>query len=410
MPLGHSKDTKHGDVLMYVKGIWHKFKKCWFCITLIACFSIAITLLFFMDYYNIEGYNYVYNDVANNFEKWYNPFFNQRFVFEMTWKGRAFYLVFLWLVIIETIIGSEKILEEKIKSRKAMLSSLIFALIPLIYIIAVNFFGLDLTILKIGHSLGIRSITPEKTPWDFLYFHWPLSCEYFIFAISFICAIILAYKTLGLKSFSISAVFLLGISIVYMLDTIYPHGVFKPFQAFVLPTAATAAAFFDLLGYRTILTFPVKYMDSKLTSLTVIGNGGKSASVAIAWACAGVHSLLLYVLIILVFFKRIDASVLRKTIYFVVGLFGTYFVNVLRIFSIVLVMLKYGRDAGYTFHDIYGELYFFTWIFLYIALIAAIQRFMLVERVRNILRKIGLLLKTVQSKITSRFKASETQN
>ena len=86
-----------------------------------------------------------------------------------------------------------------------------------------------------------------------------------------------------------------------MLDTIYLHGVFKPFQAFVLPTAATAAAFFDLLGYRTILHFPVKYMDSKLTSLTVIGNGGKSASVAIAWACAGVHSLLLYVLIILLF-------------------------------------------------------------------------------------------------------------
>ena len=83
---------------------------------------------------------------------------------------------------------------------------------------------------------------------------------------------------------------------------------------------------------------------------------------------------------------------------------------VLQLLGRVLVMLKYGRDAGYVFHDIYGELYFFTWIFLYIALIAVIQRFMLVERVRNILRKIGLLLKTVQSKITSRFKESETQN
>ncbi|MEM1539919.1 MAG: exosortase/archaeosortase family protein [Candidatus Bathyarchaeia archaeon] len=361
-------------------------KKYWFHVTLIISYCLPIFLLLFLDYYNVEGYNYVYNPATQSFEKWIpcNVFFNQNFVFEATWKGRMFYLFFIWLIFIESVIYWNELIDVKPKSCFLAIASLTFALIPTVYIMAVNHFGLDLMVLKVGFNLGIRAITPEGYPWDFLYLQWPLSCEYIVLAVFFISAATLAYGLKGLKFFSISFVLIAGIGAVYMFDTIYPFGVFKPLQAFALPTAATAAAILDLLGYKTILKFPA---NSSLTSShlprLIIWNEKAFAAADIGWACSGVHSLLLYVLIILVFFKKTEISSFRKLAYFVTGFIGTYFINVLRICSYLLIYLHQGRIAADVFHDSYGELYFFAWIFAYIALIASVQRFMLVERTRN---------------------------
>jgi thaumarchaeosortase len=167
-----------------------------------------------------------------------------------------------------------------------------------------------------------------------------------------------------------------------MLDTIYPFGVFRPLQEMTLPTAATAAALFDFLGYQVMLSYPTNVGDSLVPSLAV-GIGDKSAGVSIAWACAGVYSLLLYVLIILVFFKRTNISGFRKVLYFFIGLFGTFFANVLRIYSILIVSLESGREAMMDFHNTWGELFGFGWIFGFILLIVCIERFDLVGKAKT---------------------------
>jgi len=353
-------------------------RKYCFHVALMACFILPIMLLMFLDYFNIESFSY--------------HLFSQNFVFGWTWKGRMFYLIFLWLLFIESIIDWKSVIEKKPKNPYNTSASLICALVPTLYVLSINFLGLSQTILETGRKLGI-------TLDDFTYFHWPLSCEYTVFTIFFMMATALAYKKEGLGTFSLAFSFLGGVSVAYMFDTIYPFGVFKPLQEFTLPTAASAAALFDLLGYKTTLTFSSTYMDS-LPCLTV-SMGGKTAGVAIAWACAGVHSLLLYVLIILVFFKKANISDFRKLLYFIIGLFGTFSVNVLRIFSVVVIMLNYGRDAGIVFHNTYGEIYFFTWIFLYILLIACIQKFTLAERARHILQRLGSFCGTVIGRISS---------
>ena len=379
-------------------------KKNWFHIVLLLCITLPIMTLFFLDYYNLEGYNYVINTETNNFESWSNVFFNESFLFELTWKGRMFLLIFLWIIVIESAMDWKTFVDEKPKNRYIIIASLICALIPTIYVLATNFFGLDLTILQIGRDVfGIRSVTAENRPWDFLYLQWPISCEYIVFAVFFLSAIILAYKTKGLKALSISFALLGGIGVAYMLDTIYPFGIFRPLQSFALPTAAVTAALFDLLGYGVRLTFPVYALDSYMPALTVTA-GTKSTTASIAWACAGVQSLLLYVLIILVFFKKSDISAFRKLAYFIIGLFGTFFVNVLRVFSIFVIALEQGREAGTTFHNTYGEIYSVIWILLYILLIGCIQRFMLVERTKNAFHRIWSLLGNAKDKLFSRFK------
>jgi len=368
------------------------------------CIALPIVTLVFLDYFNMEGYNYGWNPSTNSFDPWSNTYLNQNFSFEVTWKGRLFYLMFLWFLVIEAAMDWDKIVDSQPRNRRIIAISLIVALIPMVYILATNFFGLDLELLKIGrYSLSIHSSNADLTPSDFLHLGWPLSLEYLVFTVFFMSAITLAYKFRGLKVFSISFALLGGIGVAYMLDTLFPFGVFRPLQEFALPTAATATALFDILGYNVMMNFPYRLGESLLPSITVTV-GPKIASVSIAWACAGVHSLLLYVLIIAVFFKKTTISAFRKLAYFIIGLFGTFFVNVLRVFSVILIMLESGNAAGMEFHNTWGELFSFVWIFLYILLIGVIQRFSLVERTQNVFHRIGSYLGTAKDRLVLRLR------
>ncbi len=362
-------------------------KRHWFHIALILCIALPIVALAFLDYFDLEGYNYRYNSVTGNFEVWRNTYFNGNFLFELTWKGRLFLLVFLWLFLVESAIEWRNLVDEKPDKRRIVTASLICALVPTVYVLSTNFFGFDSTVLRTGQIIGIRSVTSSDEPWDFLHLYWPISLEYIIFAAFFIVAIMFAYKTRGLKIFSISLTLLAGIGIAYMFDTIVPWGIFRPLQAFALPTAAVSAALLDLMGYAVRLVFPVYSVESNLPSLTVT-SGASTATVAIAWACAGVQSLFLFVVIIFVFFKKAEISAFRKLAYFVMGLFGTFFVNVLRVASILLIMLSSGQAAGEVFHNTYGEMYSVIWILLYVLLIGVIERFMLVERIKHAFHRV----------------------
>lgn len=354
----------------------------------------------------MEGYNFRYNGLTNDFEPWSNDYLNKVFSFEVTWKGRLFYLMFLWFLIIEAATDWDKIVDVQPRNRRIIIIALICAIIPTIYILATNFFGLDLVLMKIGrYSFDIHSLGASLEPSDFLHMGWPLSLEYVVFAVFFMIAVLLAYKTKGLKVFSISFALLGGIGFIYLLDTIFPFGVFRPLQELTLPTAATTAALFDILGYNVMMSFPVRLGESLLPSLTV-SIGGKTAAVTIAWACAGVHSLLLYVLIILLFFKKASISAFRKSIYFFLGLFGTFFANVLRVFSVIIVKLDYGSEAGMNFHNTYGELYSFVWIFSYILIIVCIQRFMLVERTKYAIDRLWHFFGTLEKAIVSKLSPS----
>jgi thaumarchaeosortase len=378
-------------------------KRLWFHLALVLCIALPIIALAFLDYYNLDGYNYRYISETGNFEVWRNTYFSETFVFELTWKGRMFFLVFLWLMLVETALEWRKLVNEKPDSRRIMAASLICGLVPTAYVLATSFFGFDLTVLRMGQILGIRSVTSLNEPWDFLHLYWPISLEYIIFAVFFTSAIMLAYRTKGLKVFSISLALLTGIGIAYMFDTIVPWGIFRPLQAFALPTAAVSAAFLDLMGYAVRLVFPVYSVESNLPSLTVT-LGGNSATVAIAWACAGVQSILLYLVIIFVFFKKAEISAFRKLAYFVIGLFGTFFVNVLRVTSILLIMLNSGTAAGEVFHNTYGEMYSVIWILLFILLIGFIERFMLVERAKQSFHSVIEYLRAIPSTLSNRLR------
>ncbi|MCW4034660.1 MAG: hypothetical protein NWF03_04785, partial [Candidatus Bathyarchaeota archaeon] len=109
----------------------------------------------------------------------------------------------------------------------------------------------------------------------------------------------------------------------------------------------------------------------------------------VVWPCAGVHSLFLYTLIILLLFRKSNITSFRKLAYFIVGAAGTYMVNVLRIVTFFVILAANGLTDAMTFHDVHGELYSVVWILSYIFLVVAIEHFNIIEKTRQKLSTIG---------------------
>jgi thaumarchaeosortase len=349
---------------------WEMLKKSWFHLSLITCFAVAVFLLMFLDYFNLEKISF---------------FNNNGFLFDVTWKGRLFLFFFFWLFAVLSF-SEFRSLREILKvghgNRLKLLLIIFCALVPLLYIIGVNFLGLDQPLIQAGDFLRGDYWRASSSNWEnFLTGDWPLSIEYLVFTLSFLATAFLAFGKRGLNIFSLPIGLIAGITIVYIIDTMYPYGAFGPLQSFALPTAACAAVLLQVLG----IPFNLAFSPSALGSMPVIVVSAQGASVptSVAWPCAGVHSLFLYTVLILLLFGNSSISGFRKAVYFVVGLVGTFSVNVLRIVTYFVLLVGQGKEVALTFHNVYGELYFFTWMLGFFLLIWGIQRYSLVERLKT---------------------------
>jgi thaumarchaeosortase len=357
------------------------FKTSWLRFLLLACFIAAIILLMVLDYFNLESI----------------PMFNQRgFYFDYTWKGRLFLLFFIWLLVLETFNQDQTTpMKTRPKNKIRTIASIVCALVPIVYIITVNFLGFGQTILDLGEAFRGEYWLATTADWEpILAGAWPLLVEYCVFAFSFLAATILAHGKTGLKNYGITLGLIVGITIVYGLDTLYPYGLLRPLQMIALPTAACAAAVLEIIGYN----FSLSYIPGANTSPVIrLYEISPSVSVNVIWPCAGVHSLFLYTLIILLLFKKSDISGFRKLSYFIVGAIGTYVVNVLRIVTFFVILTNNGMADAVTFHDVHGELYSVVWILCYILLIVLIQHFELIEKTRHALHVLGCRLHLIKA-------------
>jgi thaumarchaeosortase len=341
-------------------------KKHWLAIFPFACFAAAIFLLMFLDYFNLENF----------------AFLNQAgFFFDYAWKGRMYLLVFLILFMFEFLLNRNKlesIIQAKAKKRLRILLIIVFALVPLAYIVAINFFGFGQTVLSVGNVLrGSYWSANSVNGAQFLARDWPITIEYIVFSLSSFMFVFAAYGKAGFKAFSISLTFVIGNAVFFFIDTWFPYGAFWPLQLLTQPTAASAAGLLRIMGYR----FSYYVMPGFAATPVLTSYMGLPLSVTIDWPCAGIHSLLLYSLIILFFFKDSGISKLRRVVYFAVGAAGAFGANILRVATYFTVMVNQGSVAANYFHDTFGELFSIGWLFLYILAVLIIQRFNLVEKV-----------------------------
>ena len=289
--------------------------------------------------------------------------------FSLMYPGRTAYIFFLWLSFIEIIMYWEKIQTRKITRSKLVGTCLIFFLLvlPTIYLLAyiaiVRYLDVE--------QIFLISLYPNSPLARQMYF--ALSIEYLIFSVLFALVVLSAYKMKGLFGLQTPAFFLGAMGLIFLVDWAYPGGNFTPFQALVRPTATAAAAILNMMDYEARLLEIVDPTYGPLSYMRVYDpHTGSSAGFSIAWPCAGVDSLMLYTLTILVFLQTLPASKRQKGLYFAVGFVVTYFFNILRIVTIFLIALNNG-DV-WAFHNYYGWLYSVSWIVFYPLVITGFQR------------------------------------
>lgn len=293
---------------------------------------------------------YLYQDIAY-------PLYTN--TFEMTWKGRTFYIFFLWLASLEMILSWEKLQSSQInKLRSIRTAAFILALLlPTIYVVVFNYYGLNHIIVDWAWQNKIA-----QCDW------MPLSTEYLVLAVLFTLIIFLQYGVNGLKNISLSPVFLATIGIIYTIDNIYQYGSFTPFQILVPATATLAANVLNMMGYQT------QWIGQHYgTPVLLAWNSKGAASFGIAWPCSGIESLLIYTLTILLFLKNTNIPWKQRITYFAVGAIITFFINVMRIATIFTIAIDTFPDPlpWRRFHDFYGQLYSVTWIVSYPLIIIA---------------------------------------
>jgi exosortase/archaeosortase family protein len=285
--------------------------------------------------------------------------------FEAMWKGRTFDLFFVWLIALELILSWEDFRETKLTKKLSLRTiGLAVALVaPTIYVWASYYLGLNQAITTWSLSNNVVGQWAESMP---------LSLEYLAFAAFFTIIVFLTFGKKGAIGYLLPTFFMVIVGAIYIIDNVYPYGKFTLFQAFVPTTASIAAWIFNLMGYNTTLAQPDGFTNGSMPTLTVSGPVG-TASFAIAWPCAGIESLLIYTVVILLFLKRIPISWKSKVGLFTLGAVVTYFINIFRIISIFMLGMQYN---GYTaqvdfFHKYYGPLYSISWILVYPIIILA---------------------------------------
>ena len=231
-------------------------------------------------------------------------------------------------------------------------------LLPTVFVVIFNHAGGNAFIEDISRLNGVAWWTDM-----------PIAVEYLVFAVLFSLTAFLSFGFNGLKSFSVPIFFLAIVGAIFVVDSVYPEGQFTPFQILVPATTVLAANMLGFMGYNTTLDLS----SGAMPNLTVVDPASplNPATFRVAWPCAGIESLLIFTVVILLFLKRMPISWKAKAGYFAFGAAVTYFINILRIVSIYLVALS-GGDVSF-FHSTYGPLYAIPWIVSYPLVILGTQ-------------------------------------
>ena len=303
-----------------------------------------------------------------------------------TWEGRAFYLFFLWLFALEFILGSRnpKPKTNSSTSWARIIGGFFMLMIPTIYLIEFYMFGLNNTIIEFGKLLGIgQGFSVIAQSW-LIYTSFPISLEYIIVAVSIFMGVLLLLDFDGIRQFSVSISLLGLIGVFFMINTFRPYTASFPnflsllspvfpqsgvsIQGFVPFISSIVASAMQRIGYAVQMVV----LSDGAVQMLVNGHG-----FLIYWPCAGVYSLFIYTFVILLFLKGFPMSLWGKLGCLVIGAVGTFFVNILRIVSIISITITSGDVTGEYFHNYYGELYFLAWIVLYLFALVFIQRFLI---------------------------------
>ncbi len=234
--------------------------------------------------------------------------------FSMSWnQGRGGFLFGLAFIVAE-IIGIKFIV-----SRTRLIFGIPLAVATIIYFVLLDF-GLHDYIINAAPAFNVQLIYSWEWFWDFLVIT--------IFAIS---ASILMFGKKWIRIVIAGPVFLAGSAIILSLDAFFPYDTLGPLQYFVPHLVQT--------NVWIINAFELGTATARDNLMFLQGDHGPFA-LQVFWPSAGVHSVVIYSLVMMAFLLKMNIKQNRKIMYFGLGIIGTIVINLIRIFSLSVFALK----------------------------------------------------------------------
>lgn len=194
---------------------------------------------------------------------------------------------------------------------------------------------------------------------------WLMSVDYSTYALYILALAVVLFGLVAIKNVITPILLSAAFLVFYLLDAFFPYGQIGPLQFWANFIVAAVGLLAKLFG------LPIYGFSNYLT---IQGTKGLYR-LAVYWPSVGVQSMIIFSVVMLVVAAKLDIPILRKVVYAAVGVLGTIFLNVLRIFAIAYYGYAYATSGQQldAFHNSLGEVVFPIWIVLFIFLILGIE-------------------------------------
>ncbi|HET7147936.1 MAG TPA: thaumarchaeosortase [Candidatus Nitrosopolaris sp.] len=243
-----------------------------------------------------------------------------------------------------------------------------------------------LSVLTIGYfialPLGLRNSIISAAPFYKVQLvnSWIWMWDFVVMAIYVLSSQIILFGKKWHKIASAGAIYLAGSALILSLDTFFPYDSLGPLQIIVPSYLQIDQWVVRFLGNHVMSLGPGISATAQGNLLMLNGLHGYFA-LKVFWPSAGVHSMIIYSLVMLAFLLKMDIPIRRKLVYFGLGVIGTASVNVIRIISLSLFALIITTNVAEweTFHSLAGEIMFLPWLGIYLGTVISLEN----KRARN---------------------------
>ena len=278
--------------------------------------------------------------------------------FSMSWnQGRGGFLFGLAFIAAE-LVGIKFII-----SKRRLVSVIPLAVATIIYFVALDF-GLHDYIMNAAPAFNVLGCSVAN-PQGCIY-SWGWLWDFLVITIFVVATVTILFGKKWIRIVPAGPIFLGGSAIILSLDTFFPFDTLGPLQYIVPHLVQTN------VWIITVLDLGIATARDNLMFLN--GDHG-SFVLQVFWPSAGVHSVIIYSLVMMAFLLKMNIQRNRKAMYFCIGIAGTIIINLIRIFSLSIFALKVSTNPVEfeEYHSVAGEIMFLPWLFAFLLVVTAIE-------------------------------------
>lgn len=295
--------------------------------------------------------------------------------FILSWnEGRGGFLFAM------VFIGAELVGLKYSLAKKRLLMVAVMAALTISYFIALPY-GLSDYIRNGKDAYNVSLVDSWMWMWDFI-----------VMAIFVASSLLLLFGKKWYKIASAGMIYLAGSALILALDAFFPFDSLGPLQIIVPIYLQIDQAVINFIDTYVINVGPQTPNNSAEPALArgnlLVMNGLHGPfALQVFWPSAGVHSMVIYTLVMLALLIKMDMPLTRKLIYFAAGTLGTVATNLVRIVSLSLYALVVTTDIQEweAFHSIAGEIMFLPWLGIYLGVVIYIEN----KRIRRLQAEAG---------------------